>query len=115
MSASRGAKSPFPAARVGGFHQHFDGVPVLTADQEFVAFLWTGPSGRTQMMGLSQGFFDVSRDAKGHVLVHRKPTSDLMFAAGSSDPVSPAAIEMPLEDLVAKIRSVMAAGGPTPQ
>ncbi len=104
-----------PGGQIGGFHQRFDGVPVLRPGQEFVAFLWTGPSGRTQLMGLSQGFFDVSRDAKGHVLVHRKPTSDLMFSAGSSNPVSPAAVDMPLEDLVAQIRAALAAGGPSKQ
>jgi hypothetical protein len=104
-----------PGGQVGGFHQRFDGVPVLAADQEFVAFLWTGPSGRTQIMGLSQGFFDIVRDPKGRIFVHRKPTADLMFAPGTTAPVSPAAVDMPLEELVAKIRSAMAAGGPSPQ
>jgi hypothetical protein len=103
-----------PGGRIGGFSQHFDGVPVLAPGQEFVAFLWTGPSGRTQFLGLSQGFFDVIRDSAGGVRVHRKPTADLMFAPGSATPVPYGALDMPLEALVAKIRSV-AAGGPAPQ
>jgi hypothetical protein len=101
-----------PGGQVGGFSQHFGGVPVLTPGQEFVAFLWTGRSGRTQLLGLSQGFFEVSHNARGHMQVHRKPTADLMFNAESSLPVPYPAIEMPLEALAAKIRSVSAAGGP---
>jgi hypothetical protein len=104
-----------PGGQVGGFSQHFDGVPVLAPGQEFVAFLWTGPSGRTQLLGLSQGFFDVIRDSGGRIRIHRKPTADLMFAPGSTTPVPPDAIDMPLEALVAKIRSATAAGGPSPQ
>jgi hypothetical protein len=104
-----------PGGQIGGFSQRFDGVPVLAPGQEFVAFLWTGPSGRTQFLGLSQGFFDVTRDAQGRVLIHRKATADLMFAPESTTPVSSAAVDMPLEALVAKIHAITAAGGPSPQ
>lgn len=104
-----------PGGQIGGFSQRFDGVPVLAPGHEFVAFLWTGPSGRTQFLGLSQGFFDVVRDAQGRILIHRKPTADLMFASESTTPVPSAAVDMPLDELVAKIRSLTAAGGPTQQ
>jgi hypothetical protein len=104
-----------PGGQVGGFSQHFGGVPVLESGQEFVAFLWTGPSGRTQLLGLSQGFFDITRDSRGQILVHRKATADLMLNPGSSMPVPYPAIEMPLDALVEKIRSVSTVGGsPTP-
>jgi hypothetical protein len=101
-----------PGGEIGGFSQHFGGVPVLEPGQEFVAFLWTGPSGRTQLLGLSQGFFDLARDARGRMQVHRKATADLMLSPGSSMPVPYPAIEMSLDALVAKIRSISAAGGP---
>jgi len=104
-----------PGGRIGGFSQQFGGVPLLVPDQEFVAFLWTGPSGRTQILGLSQGFFEVIRDAQGRIRIHRKPTADLMLAPGSAAPVLYADIEMPLEELVASIRAASAAGGPSPQ
>lgn len=100
-----------PGGRVGGFSQQFGGVPVLEPDQEFVAFLWTGPSGRTQLLGLSQGFFEIARDTRGKLQVHRKPTADLMLNPGSAMPVPYPAIEMSLESLVAKIRSVSTSGG----
>jgi hypothetical protein len=102
-----------PGGQVGAFNQHFGGVPVLAPDQEFVAFLWTGPSGRTQLLGLSQGFFEVARDARGQMLVHRKPNADLMLDPRSSMPVPYPAIEMSLQALVTKIHAVSAAGGTT--
>jgi hypothetical protein len=104
-----------PGGQIGGFRQQFDGVPALAPDREFVAFLWTGPSGRTQLLGLSQGLFDVIRDASGRILIHREPTADLMFTPGSAAPAPPAAIDMPLETLLARIRAATAQGGPTPQ
>lgn len=104
-----------PGGQIGGFSQRFDGVPVLTPGREFVAFLWTGPSGRTQLLGLSQGFFDVQRDAQGGIRVHRQPTADLIFVPGTSTPAPATAIDMPLEALVAKVLSLTAVGGPAPQ
>jgi hypothetical protein len=113
----RGARREIalPGGQIGGFTQRFDGVPVLAPGREFVAFLWTGPSGRTQLLGLSQGFFDVQRDAQGSVRVHRQPTADLMFVPGTTMPAPATAIDMPLEALVAKILAATAAGGPSPQ
>ncbi|HEY7616045.1 MAG TPA: hypothetical protein VH744_04520 [Terriglobales bacterium] len=104
-----------PGGRVGALRQHFGGVPLLTPGQEFVAFLWTGASGRTQILGLSQGLFDVIRDAQGRILVRRKPTGDLMLTPGSATPTPYLEIEMPLEALVAKILSATAAGGTSTQ
>jgi hypothetical protein len=104
-----------PGGQIGGFSQQFSGVPVLEPGQEFVAFLWTGPSGRTQFLGMSQGLFEVLRDAAREVRVYRRPTGDLMLALDAAEPVAYPAIEMPLESLVAMIRSVTASGGNSPQ
>jgi hypothetical protein len=104
-----------PGGQIGGFSQHFSGVPVLEPGREFVAFLWTGPSGRTQLLGLSQGLFEVLYSTPEQTRVHRRPTSDLMLALDAAEPVAYPAIEMPLEKLVAKIHSVTASGGDSPQ
>jgi hypothetical protein len=104
-----------PGGQVDGLSQHFGGVPTLKPGQEFVGFLWTGRTGRTHLLGLSQGYFDVLRDDKGKITVHRKPTADLMLAADSATPVAYISLEMPLEVLVAKIHAVTGAGGPSPK
>lgn len=104
-----------PGGEVGGFREHFGGVPLLSPGLEFVAFLWTGPSGRTQILGLSQGFFEVIRDRDDRVLVHRKPTSDVMLSPDTMTRVPYTDIQMPVEELAAKVAAVLAAEGTGPK
>ncbi len=51
-----------PGGSLGGVTQRFSGVPRLVEGQEYLAFLWTGPSGRTQIVGFGQGLFEVHRE-----------------------------------------------------
>ena len=50
-----------PGGSIGNLSQRFSGVPRLAAGQEYLAFLWTGPSGRTQVVGFGQGLFEIHR------------------------------------------------------
>lgn len=84
-----------PGGVAGGRRQTFPGTPQLTQSQEYVLFLWTGPSGRTQIIGLSQGVFDVKRDENGEIQVSRKASSDLMLdRAGRTVEDLPVAMRM---------------------
>ena len=55
----------------GGVHegvaQEFAGVPRLRTGAEYVLFLWRGPSGRVQVVGMAQGVFAVEGDADARV------------------------------------------------
>ena len=44
--------------------------------------MWTGPSGVTQLLGLSQGVLDVSTDDAGNIVVSSTVTDALMVDAG---------------------------------
>jgi hypothetical protein len=49
-----------PVARGSGrttCGRHFAGVPQFNAGDEYIFFLWTGKSGATQVLGLTQGLF----------------------------------------------------------
>ena len=59
----------------GGIRQLAIGSPELTAGSEYVLFLWTGKSGLTQIIGLSQGLFQVRKDASGNIRLTR-PAAD---------------------------------------
>ena len=96
-----------PGGSVGGLSQRFGGVPRLEPGSEFVFFLWKGPSGRIQITGLSQGLFAVTRAEEGDLRAARGPSGDLMLAPKTGVAVQDRAIEMPLRDLVATIRSVL--------
>lgn len=102
-----------PGGTMGNLSQRFGGVPQLESGREFVVFLWTGPSGRTQITGLSQGLFEVLRAPDGQVRVIRQPSADLMLAPGSGTPVRNSALDLPLVDLAAQIQSSETRGSPS--
>ena len=54
-----------PGGQVGRLQQTVAGAPILPAGDELVLFLWTSPSGLTHVIGLSQGVFQLERDAAG--------------------------------------------------
>jgi hypothetical protein len=62
-----------PGGTAQGMSQSFSGSPALTSGQEYVLFLWTGRSGMTQLIGLSQGAFDLNLSAKGEPVAQRDP------------------------------------------
>src|SRR5713226_4778804 len=71
----------------GQITQSFPGVPRFTPGQEMVLFLWTGRSGRTQVIGLTQGAFEVARNAAtGEMEAMRNPSGELMLEPGSGKP-----------------------------
>lgn len=94
-----------PGGTVGQLSQNYPGVPRFTPGQESLLFLWTGPSGRTQIIGLSQGVLEVTRNAAtGDEEVSRQPSGEPMLAPGSGMPVEDEAISMPLRRMVSRIQ-----------
>jgi hypothetical protein len=63
-----------PGGSVNGVRQVAIGAPELNAGAEYVVFLWTGKSGLTQIIGLSQGLFLAVRDAAGNINLTRPAT-----------------------------------------
>lgn len=61
-----------PGGTIGRSQQTFSGVPTFPADSELVLFLWTSKSGLTHIIGLSQGIFQVTKDAKGNTVFSRE-------------------------------------------
>src|SRR5690606_6220970 len=78
-AAIAGLEVAVPGGTYQGVTYSFGGTPELKAGEEYVLFLWTGPSGRTQIVGLSQGVFHVLRRADGAV-VTRTDAEDSVFA-----------------------------------
>ncbi|MEP7352074.1 MAG: hypothetical protein ABI824_02470 [Acidobacteriota bacterium] len=60
-----------PGGVLHGTRQLVAGAPELSSGQEYVLFLWTSKSGLTQLIGLSQGSFDVVTDATGNAQLAR--------------------------------------------
>ncbi|HEV2199350.1 MAG TPA: hypothetical protein VGR73_05995 [Bryobacteraceae bacterium] len=92
-----------PGGIAGGFRQPVDGAPTLTPGREYVLFLWTGRNGLTQLIGLSQGLFDV-QDGR---MAWRPPASERMLDSAGR-PVREEAISMQLADLKAQVARALA-------
>jgi hypothetical protein len=92
-----------PGGVAGGLRQPVDGAPALLQNHEYVLFLWTSKTGLTQLIGLSQGLFDV-RGADANVF--RAPASERMLDA-EGRPVSDAAVAMKLAELKTQVASAL--------
>ena len=68
-----------PGGETGGLRQTFAGVPQLETGKEYVLFLWTGSSGRTQLIGLTQGLFEVAENTGSGVTASRGISAELML------------------------------------
>ncbi len=94
-----------PGGAYGGLRQHFSGAPSLEAGQEYVLFLWTGKSGVTQVIGLSQGVFAVRVNQQGQAVAERAAIGELMLSAGTGQPVADAGISIALDGLRRQVRN----------
>lgn len=92
-----------PGGQYGTQRQIFSGAPRLQVGDEYVMFLWTGKSGLTQVIGLSQGLFDVKRNAQGEAILFRAGSQETMLDPGTGQPIADTALTMRLSDLVGTI------------
>ncbi len=68
-----------PGGAVPGLRQTFSGAPVLASNAEYVLFLWTGASGLTRVIGLTQGMFSVTKGANGEPVAFRPAATEAMI------------------------------------
>jgi hypothetical protein len=68
-----------------GITQAYSGAPELTSGQEYILFLWTSRGGLTQIIGLSQGAFNLTPSAAGDAMVTRFASTDRVVDQGGHD------------------------------
>lgn len=96
-----------PGGALNGTQQMVAGAPTLAPGEDCVLFLWTSKSGLTQVIGLSQGLFNVTTNAQGQVMVSRGAISAPMLDSGGQV-VTPSSIQMSLGQLASQIQTVLA-------
>jgi hypothetical protein len=102
-----------PGGVSGGLRQSFAGVPQLDIGRQYAMFLWTGASGRTQLIGLTQGLFDVEETTAGELIASRGRSSELMLDR-SGKAVQDQAVRMPMHEMSSRVKRA-AARGKVPQ
>lgn len=89
-----------PGGVLGRVMQSVAGAPELKTGGDYVLFLWTSRSGLTQIIGLSQGAFDV----QGSSLARRPGDTQMLDAAGRE--VVDTGVTLGLNELRLRIRAV---------
>jgi hypothetical protein len=89
-----------PGGTARGLSQTYSGAPKFSANEQFVLFLWVGKSGIPQIIGLSQGVFDVSFSAAGKATVRREASAGVML-----DSKGRQVADEPLSLSIAELRS----------
>lgn len=100
-----------PGGTLNNLRQTFPGAPELKNGDEFVFFLWTGSSGITQIMGLTQGLFRISTAGSGDAVATRLATAELMLERGTGREVKDQTLVLNLSELRSKIASQLGPGG----
>jgi hypothetical protein len=95
-----------PGGSANGAHQQVAGAPELTVGGEYVLFLWTGASGNTHIIGLTQGLFAMaSSDADPTVV--RNVTNELMLDTSTGQTVRDTRLSMNLSALKSRIANLV--------
>jgi len=100
-----------PGGTANNLRQTFVGTPQFTAGDECVLFLWTGPSGLTQIMGLTQGIFRLSANSPSGRTATRTASTELMLDRGTSRSVKDQTLVMDLSDLRSRVTGGSPKGG----
>jgi len=99
-----------PGGTANNLRQTFPGAPELKTGGQFVFFLWTGKSGATQILGLTQGLFKLSTGTDTDPVATRSASAELMLDRVTAKPVKDQTLVMNLSDLRARIAGALGAG-----
>jgi hypothetical protein len=97
---------PGGALRINGrkMRQLVAGTPEFVPGQEYVLFLWTGPKGVTELIGLSQGVLEV-KQALGARMVERTPAQAVTLLDNGGHEVADQGVRLTLDALRDRVRS----------
>jgi len=96
-----------PGGVANNLHQSFAGVPQFKAGDEYVFFLWTGKSGATQVLGLTQGLFSVAPGAAVDPVTTRAASHEVMLDHSTGKQVKDQTLTMHLSELRAHIHATL--------
>lgn len=100
-----------PGGVAAGIQQIFSGVPQLHAGEEYVFFLYTGKSGLTQVIGLTQGLFALARNGAHDPALTRAASHETMLDHDTGRQVRDQTLTMTLSALKSQISAALIAQG----
>jgi hypothetical protein len=106
--ASGSVEIQFPGGVANNLRQTFAGVPRFNPGDEFVFFLWTGKSGVTQVLGLTQGLFSVAAGGTADPVATRSASHEVMLDHATGKQVKDQTLTMRLSELRSRIGAALA-------
>jgi hypothetical protein len=100
-----------PGGRTRELHQDVAGAPELWTGKEYLLFLWTSKSGSTYITGLSQGLFELGKNASDEWVVSRPASGEPMLDRVSWTLVKDESIQMRYAEITSRISAPLAQGG----
>jgi len=100
-----------PGGIANNLRQTFAGAPQFNIGDDYVFFLWTGKSGLTQIIGLTQGLFAISGATTSSPTATRLASKELMLDPGTGRQVKDQTLVMGLSDLRSHIAGALAGSG----
>lgn len=104
-TASGVVEFQLPGGVARNMRQTFAGVPQFKPGDEYVFFLWTGKSGSTQIMGLTQGLFAIAPGGAADPVTTRSASHEVMLDRQSGKQVKDQALSMHLSELRTRIHA----------
>src|SRR6476469_7631827 len=96
-----------PGGIVNGSRQDCPGTPQLNDGKEYLLFLWTSRNGLTQIIGLTQGLFDLSQDGNGILTAVRSASTNSLLDPRTGQSVKDEPIRVQIKDLGARIATTL--------
>ncbi len=99
-----------PGGELGGLRQTFAGAPLLQNGKDYVLFIWTSPRGLPQILGLSQGLFDIRQDSAGNLDAHRAAITEPMLDPVTRNQVADRGLYYSYQDLKTLVLGKLSGG-----
>jgi hypothetical protein len=96
-----------PGGTANGFRQDVAGAPTLVQGRDYLLLLWTAKSGATYLTGLSQGLFELSKDAADQWMASRAAISETMLDRKTWQPVKDESIQMRYSEITAHVTATV--------
>ena len=96
-----------PGGTYGRERLTFSGAPELRPGYEYMLFLWAGKSAMRQVIGFSQGVFDLKVDGKTEGTLIRGAISETMLDPRTGQEASDTPVSMRLGQMRDRIRAVL--------
>lgn len=100
-----------PGGRTRELHQDVAGAPMLLTGKEYLLFLWTSKSGSTYITGLSQGLFELGKNAADDWVVSRSASGEPMLDHATWTLVKDESIQMRYSEITSRIAATLVQGG----